>query len=147
MLTGASYAFWLSPALRDDHAALSAALRSASRSKRFPATGLSRAEHRIEDGHVGNRILERYGHTAPTADGQRKLLGLHRGLVDHRKRQCSNPATEHIPPIIDEHAARLVGRSIEGDLDFHACPRAVDVHALVGRELRGAAEHALARWE
>src|SRR5262249_8322150 len=114
--------------------------RRIRRSDPLPGVVPGGAEEGVDDPHVLDGIVEREGDRLAAADRLREQIALDGVLVADRKaldllRDVAEPAA-----VVDEDAAGLVRRRIEGDLDGDPALGAEDLHALVGHQLGRADE-------
>ena len=114
--------------------------RAAAAALRLPRSPFCRAEQRVDDAHVQDRILERELERRFSEHGAGKRVALQRVLVADWEFLHPRPAAEQILAAVDHDLRRAIGRRVEGNRNLDP-PRVADNrYAVVPRQLCGRAE-------
>src|SRR5271166_5565543 len=103
---------------------------------RLPGTAFRRAEQRIDDAHVQDRVLERKFEWRLPHDGARECVPLQSVLIADREFLDPRPAAEQVRAGVDQDSRRPVGRRVERDLDLDPTLVSDDRDPLMRRQLR-----------
>src|SRR5215469_233114 len=111
----------------------------------LPLARIPRTENGLDHRHVFECILKRNRHVSISANCSGEDVALNRVLVADREVLSSNPATEHVAPVVNKDAAHSVIGSVKRDFDFDTALSSKEVAPLVGHELRAASKRRLTR--
>src|SRR3954463_15435214 len=108
-----------------------------------PSARFGRAEHCLDDGHVGDCVFQRHGHFAAFENRLGEFVALDGVLIGGGEFLGHDAAAEDIAGLIDEEARGPVLGGVEGNLDLDAPLGAEIMHPLIGNHLGAAGEYRL----